>query len=516
MEKLLIVDDEEWIVEGLKLQLPWEEMGIELLQTASNGKEAIMILERDEPTMILTDIRMPEIDGLELAKYIWQKKKACKMIIISGYADFEYARKSIVYGVSAYLTKPVIREELLEAILKIKEDLNSERNIRKRMERLTIDERNRELSQRYLRESNDKTNCTENKKYLTCVFYVTKLKHKDNSRERVGDRFLRLAEETEWNRSGGVFFCNRYDLDQYVLISGYQLECDYDSICHELESDFKRLICSLKEHLEIEGVIGISEPCENLNQSFKAYLQAKFVAENMKGSKECRVITVGEFESIYHKAEVDYEEIKKLILAIESGNRKDVNRLYSHMAEIWKKNSDSLIQTRVNIQEIIISFSKLLTQYGGSLYELGHEYADVFGQIWRVDSCDKLIELSEILMEAVTEYIDTLKYQGHESVVKQIKKYMDAHYTEPLLLGEIAKKYYINAAYFSRIFKKEVGINFNDYVRTKRLEEAALLLKSTDLKVYEIAGRAGFENANYFMKKFQEFYGMTPGKYREQ
>lgn len=185
------------------------------------------------------------------------------------------------------------------------------------------------------------------------------------------------------------------------------------------------------------------------------------------------------------------------------------------MEKKWENDQDALICTRVNIQEIIISLSKLLTQYGGSMYELGHEYADIFARIWKIDSCSKLRKQSKILIEAVMGRIEAIEYQGKESVIGQIKNYIDSHYAETITLNEISKKYYINAAYFSRTFKKEIGTNFNDYIRKIRMEKAVAFLTSTDLKIYEIAGKVGFDNPNYFMKKFQECYGITPGKYRE-
>ena len=107
MEKLLIVDDEEWIVEGLKLQLPWEKYGIVLTEPARNGKEALKIIERERPSIVMSDIRMPQMEGLELAEYVCRNHKECEFIIISGYTDFEYAKKAMSYGVIGYVTKPV-------------------------------------------------------------------------------------------------------------------------------------------------------------------------------------------------------------------------------------------------------------------------------------------------------------------------------------------------------------------------------------------------------------------------
>ena len=178
MEKLLIVDDEEWIVEGLKLQIPWEEYEIELTRTAQNGREAIEILEKENPSIVLTDIRMPLMDGLELANYVYTQKKECELIIISGYADFEYAKKAIAYGVSAYLTKPVIREELAEAIQEILGKLRLKREQKHKLDQLKDMEEYSELSQYYLLENQGQEKQTDNSRYITAVFYVTQLENK--------------------------------------------------------------------------------------------------------------------------------------------------------------------------------------------------------------------------------------------------------------------------------------------------------------------------------------------------
>lgn len=150
------------------------------------------------------------------------------------------------------------------------------------------------------------------------------------------------------------------------------------------------------------------------------------------------------------------------------------------------------------------------------MYLLNHEYTDIFNQIWRVSSCSELMDYCEVLLEAVTDYMDTARNAGKESVIGQIKKYIEIHYAESISLNDTAAKYYMNAAYLSRAFKKETGVNFNDYVKQIRMERAAEFLSGTDMKVYEIARRVGYENENYFMKKFRETFGMTPGQFKDQ
>lgn len=516
MEKLLIVDDEEWIVEGLKMQLPWEEMGIQLTRTAASGLEALEILKEEEPSIVLTDIRMPDMDGLNLAKHIYERGLACETIIISGYADFDYARQAIAYGVSAYLMKPVIREELKKAVQESLVRIQGNRARRYQLEQLWEAEKNLELTQYYLQENQRTDDLTEDKEYLTAVFGVTRLEHKDESQEQEADRFLRLAREIPWSDNQCIFFNNRFNPNQYILIVDMGKSYGHQAVYNQLNRYFRMLQKRVSCEMELEGIIGVSEPYHNVNQTFKAYLQAKFVAENLEGSIECRIVTAKEFDSIYSDVKVNHEEIQKLLIAVEAGDWKQVERLYGDFEQGWVHDSNGLIHMRMSIQEMIISLSKLLKRYGCSMYELGCEYADIFRQIWQIDSCDKLREFSIILIEAAMERIEAVKYQGKESIIRKIQKYVDEHYMEPLNQNEIAKRFYINTAYFSRAFKKEMKVNFTDYVKKLRLEQAAVFLLSTNMKVQEIANRVGYDNPNYFIKKFQEMYEVSPKKYREQ
>lgn len=190
--------------------------------------------------------------------------------------------------------------------------------------------------------------------------------------------------------------------------------------------------------------------------------------------------------------------------------------MYQTLASDWAEEKNRLIRARMNIQEILVSLSALLQRYERSMYLLNHEYTDIFNQIWRAGNCSELMDYCEVLLEAVTDYMDTARNAGKESVIGQIKKYLEIHYAESISLNDTAAKYYMNAAYLSRAFKKETGVNFNDYVKQIRMERAAEFLTGTDMKVYEIARRVGYENESYFMKKFRETLGMTPGQFKDQ
>lgn len=514
MEKLLLVDDEEWILDGLKLILPWNDMGIYLTECAFNGLEAIKIIEKEQPSIILTDIRMPITDGLELAKYVFENNIEAEVIIISGYSDFEYARQAVAYNVSAYLTKPIDCEELtftIENIIKKVQKRREQAHIVSRFEEM---ESNQRLSKLYLSKTEKESIIEEENIYWICVFCVTELYAKDPKISDSSSHFLHLVKKSEWCGNKGLYFRNSTNPNHYIFIANFNKSIPYKIQYNKILQEFDKLLFNIKKEMYIEGSIGISDPYTNTNQSFKAYLQASFITENIVSDTKCSIISNEIFETNYQNTNILNENIRQLAEAIENGYREDTGKILDTLTNYLIRHS--LITIRINIQEVIIVLSSLMMKYNGSMYELNREYADVFRQIWHVDSGEKIIELGTLLVEAVFDYIQSEKNGKKESLFMQIKRYIDDYYYEPITLNDMAKKYFMNVTYFSRKFKHEIGVNFNDYVRNIRLQKAAELLLNTDLKVYEIAQKVGFDNENYFMKKFREEYGITPSLYREK
>lgn len=513
MEKLLIIDDEEWILEGLKLILPWNEMGIELTDTAQNGQEAIEIIENEHPTIVLTDIRMPLLDGLEIAKYVFDKAMETEVIIVSGYSDFEYARQAIKYNVSAYLTKPIDADELRVAISNIIRKLQSQREQICMANRFKEMEVNRMLSKQYLSEREINADFKDEKVYFTCVFQLSCIEMKNHQIIDPESYFLKLIKGSEWCGKEGLCFRNSTNPNQYIFIAEFFKTTSYERQYEKILYEFEKLLVKIRREMQIEGCIGVSAPYANTSLSFKAYLQASFITENSSKDKRINIISNKEFEKKYCELNISHNCIRELTEIIESGNRKRTIDILRNMTDHWL--SQSLFFIRINVQETIIALSSLMAKYDGNMYELNHEYADVFSQIWHVNSGKKLVELCTFLVEAVFDYIQSVKNENKESTVLQIKHYINNHYYENIRLSDMANKYYVNLTYLSRKFKQEIGMNFNDYVREIRLQKASRLLKESDMKVYEIAQKVGFENENYFMKKFREKYDVTPSVYRE-
>lgn len=515
MEKLLIVDDEEWIVEGLKLQLPWEKYGIVLTEPARNGKEALKIIERERPSIVMSDIRMPQMDGLELAEYVCRNHKECEFIIISGYTDFEYAKKAMSYGVIGYVTKPVEREELEVVIKEALKKLE-----KKSMESRTINElqmikENRQFTEKYLKAYIASEEELEQKKYIMTVFHMTSLKIAKEG-EDPASYFLELLRKHMSRQEHTIVFQNMLEKKQYIMITENDACADYEKELQLLKNNIKITLNKIKTKMDLEGVVGISSFYENTNQSFKNYLQTKFIVENIHSDRSCNIMALSEFEKMHSEVEIEYEVIRKLINEVEKCNKSDALKLCKNLAEKWLNGQYPIMFVRVNVQEILINLSQILTKKGDSMYNLNYEYANAIGQIWKIESSENLMELLFKLIEAAIEHIHMRRDHGEETLTEEVKKYIEVHYAEPLTLADVAKMFYVNPTYLSRVFKREIGIGFNDYLRKRRLEVSAELIKTTNLKIYEVANLVGFDNPNYFMKKFLEHYGVTPSKYREE
>lgn len=515
MRKMLIVDDEEWIVEGLKVQLPWGKMGIVLTECGRNGQEAVEIIEKEAPDIVLTDIRMPLMDGLELAKYIYDHHIECEVIIISGYADFDYAKQAIAYQVSAYITKPIEREELQETVEK---SLEKAEERGKKREKAALEAKSRELSQQYLNIPARQSNIQEYKSYFTVLFQADKgnvFWNRHISRDGYSaqeELFLLLAECTQKMHRDSVFFRNENNPMQYIWILDFEVE-EPGILKDSLERMLQRITAEVKRKLAVDIIAGISEVYQNTNRSFEAYLQAKFVVENSAEPGDT-LNTFDAFLKKYNEIRVDTESIRDFMVSVEYGNRRAAKEAFHGLAQKWETEENPLLVFRMNVQEILIQLSALLQKYESNMYKVSKEYVDIFNRIWEIKTCPVLEDTCAVLITDVLEYINRAKNSGTETIVSQIKQYMEKHYRDSITLNDMANEYYINPAYLSRAFKKETGINFNDYLNQIRMNKAAFLLENSKMKIYEVAAEVGYENVNYFMRKFKERYNETPKQYK--
>ena len=496
MTNVLIVDDEKIEREGLKYLLSREE-GERNVFEASNGKQALQIIRSEDIQLVLTDIKMPYMDGLELSRRAKEENPALQIIIFSGYSDFTFAQEAIRYGVTEYILKPVNPEDFHKVIQKAEKVIEQ----RKKKESREIKEKN--FLQQY---------------FLQNYLYSGKLETLEKAKDMIDLEkwngwhcgillesdvaFFDTAEETleeeiqkELRRV--CFYLNLNARQSLLLFQ--DVYCDYQLVANHLYNFMKRKYRDsfyLAVSRKFEGCECLPEILEQLEQQMeeKFYHPEKHVFSN-----EDDVL-----------GEVQDSQIMQMIS--EDITRKDTDQLRKHFACLKEKYHDN---TKYSAMYIKFVFSNVIqelfqeNQFSGER-RLEHE-------IERLYNCRNIMEILEVTEDNIKEYEAFLdrSMSSSRNEVAAVKNYIYQHYEDDLNLEMLAEKVYLSSGYLSFIFKKETGMNLNRYIRVFRMEKAKELLCSTNMKVAQVSEHVGFANVSYFCRSFREYYGSSPESYRK-
>ena len=452
MTNVLIVDDEKIEREGLKYLLSREE-GERNVFEASNGKQALQIIRSEDIQLVLTDIKMPHMDGLELSRRAKEENPALQIIIFSGYSDFTFAQEAIRYGVTEYILKPVNPEDFHKVIQKAEKVIEQ----RKKKESREIKEKN--FLQQY---------------FLQNYLYSGKLETLEKAKD--------MIDLEKWNG----WHC------------GILLESDvafFDTAEETLEEEIQKELRRVCFYLNL-----------NARQSLllfqDVYCDYQLVANHLYNFMKRKYR-----DSFYLAVSRKFEGCECLPEILEQ-----LEQLRKHFACLKEKYHDN---TQYSAMYIKFVFSNVIqelfqeNQFSGER-RLEHE-------IERLYNCRNIMEILEVTEDNIKEYEAFLdrSMSSSRNEVAAVKNYIYQHYEEDLNLEMLAEKVYLSSGYLSFIFKKETGMNLNRYIRVFRMEKAKELLCSTNMKVAQVSERVGFANVSYFCRSFREYYGSSPESYRK-
>ena len=483
MTNVLIVDDEKIEREGLKYLLSREE-GERNVFEASNGKQALQIIRSEDIQLVLTDIKMPHMDGLELSRRAKEENPALQIIIFSGYSDFTFAQEAIRYGVTEYILKPVNPEDFHKVIQK------AEKVIEQRKKKESREIKGKNFLQQYflqnylysgkleiLEKAKDMINLEKWNGWHCGILLESDVAFFDTAEET-------LEEEIQKELRRVCFYLNLNARQSLLLFQ--DVYCDYQLVANHLYNFMKRKYRDsfyLAVSRKFEGCECLPEILEQLEQQMeeKFYHPEKHVFSN---EDDVLKLSVGEMQD---------SQIMQMIS--EDITRKD-NTKYSAMYI-------KFVFSNV-IQELFQE-----NQFSGER-RLEHE-------IERLYNCRNIMEIVEVTEDNIKEYEAFLdrSMSSSRNEVAAVKNYIYQHYEEDLNLEMLAEKVYLSSGYLSFIFKKETGMNLNRYIRVFRMEKAKELLCSTNMKVAQVSERVGFANVSYFCRSFREYYGSSPESYRK-
>lgn len=502
MYDVMLVDDEKLITQGLMNIIDWENLGLKVREIAHNGEEALNKFKEKAVDIIVTDISMPKLTGLELISEIRKINSKTRFTILTGYDEFAYAKEAIKYGVESYILKPINEEELEEVMASIVRSLDY-----KKKEKNILLDKNRKLIQ-YLEEILDENFIYDMKDSISIDIYnkiytVANIKFmkKEDEEDRVD-----IEDIVDGYTNDRYEILYKYD-DQAILINSWDKNISRNEIINYYEGIKENLIKESKKEI----FMSIGDTVFDIKDIRKSYKVANDLKKYIltEGTNKCiykeNIRDIKE-KKMNFKEEIDY--INKLI--IEKSN-KDLEKYISEILEnkeLTPKNIyDFSIKIIILIDDISNEF-KLEKKYGRD--SLSNTIIKLCNESTRKSVKAFIIREIEELIEAM--YKSTVKYSP---VVQQIVNIVDDRYYEELSLKILAHQYNINSSYLGQIFSKETGSSFSEYLNKTKNMKAKELILNTNMKINDIAKAVGYIDTSYFYRKFKKYYGVCPSTLRE-
>lgn len=541
MLKIFLAEDEVIVRETIKRMIPWEDLGFELVGEAADGEMALPLLLRQKPDLLITDIKMPFMDGLTLAKVAKKEIPGLKVVILSGYDDFNYAKQAINIGVEDYLLKPITKNALIERLTEIRSRYEHEKTQKEYYEKFHREmqayEKNssRDFFEALVSGSMDMMEIYRRSEKLGLdivaeaynVLIFTMNCEEDFSGQREGyseweAESLELLEEFfSENTSAMLFRCNIFSYG--VLIKGQKetIEENTRSCVSEIQRIFDR-----KEQKR-QWFVAAGEPVERLSQIQKSYYSASrafsqryLYDENIlyydeMASMEKKNVT--EDDSTYLQ-KVDVNALNPVILQkfLSNGLLEETeNFVKDYFYAIGQEPLESLVFRNYVTLNVRFSVMSFLKEIGCDTRTLEQEDTeDVLSESSK--SLENAIAYAKKIISQAIALRDQNSGNKNRSILKTAVDFIDSHYMEEdMSLNKAANAANVSANHFSALFSQNMGQTFIEYLTNLRMNKAKEYLRCTSMRSSEIAGEIGYKDAHYFSYLFKKTQGMTPSDYRK-
>lgn len=506
MYKVFIVDDEPFIVEGLYDIVDWPLFGLEIVGHAENGRQALEALKTTPADVLITDISMPIMDGLSLISEVRKLHEDMKVIILSGFNEFDYLKEGMRLGIENYLLKPINVEELESTL----------RNTVQKLDRIQPKEQYDDYDIQILKDNtlyrwlNGQIAEAEfaeragllDLKLRAANFGVCVLRTKAS----LSVLFERVTGFLE-TRDEQVTLCRDVDGD-LVLIASFSGEEDGRKVFIHLVEDLSMELSVMSRQVHI-GVGRIEPVSEEASLSYKEAKRALeyYIVYPERLFIEYRQLAPGQALSFSSGHSLSWAEYSKLILSGDTDElKKNIRDDFEQLKQREGVRPDDLQSAAM---ELVIRFKMELQEI--KLIEEAVHFKQALSQIQSSQSFDGLVE---ILQEVADITVNSLMRDAKSPVVHQVLNYIHGHFAEELSLKTLGAYYHIHPVYLGQLFLKETGGTFAEYINKYRIEKAKELLKMTNHKVHEIARNVGYWETGYFYKQFRKYVGISPTDFK--
>lgn len=520
--KAFFVEDEIVTREGIRDNVDWRGNGFEFCGEAPDGEMALPLINAAQPDLLITDIKMPFMDGLELCKIVRERMPWVKIVILSGHDEFEYAQKAINLGVTEYLLKPVTPHDLHQVLQRIAAQIEQDHREQEHLKKLKrqVDENRSAMRERLL--------------LSLAMGSVSSAEAIDKGHvlglDLVAACYLVVVVRIDLRPTVAAFDYQEYHRVQQVL--AVPLEQRPDVLL--IKKDVEELVLIMKGN----------SPESLREQKHRLVPAIQREAETLGGS-----VTIG-CGAVKHRLTDIYQSFVEALIEAQGINNRDTAPLNSNVgkAELLKINKsavesylrcgvkedfaeffDSFIQPLCEpalksylvkdylVMDIALTAAKFVADLGGNVDQVVPALDNMEATLSEITTVEQLRDqLQNILVSALT-YRDSLTSHQHSMMLQQVHEYIDQHYMDSTLsLNEVAGRVSLSPSHFSTVFSQETGQTFKEYLTEVRIQRAKELLRSTTLRSLEISYQIGYSDPHYFSYVFRKHTGLSPKEYRQQ
>lgn len=504
MVTMVIVDDEPLIRKGLE-SLDWESIGVHVVGVVSNGLDALAIIKRYRPNILFTDIKMPGIDGLQLIRMAQQLCPNIRSIILTGYTDFEYARKAITLRVDDYILKPCEPQEVLDTIGRIVrpmvagKGMDGSENLRMRIEDLLHN-----AMKGIARQNTDQFN------ELNQTSMVVALLQNDEEAAH-GSIINIIGDECKKSELLG-FWTVPMESNMTALVFRYGFGEEFD-----LEEMVASACCRAFERAGAAAKgcrLGISAQLDGKKQLREGYLQAQKCLSLLFSRQDENCCRYTDSAKHIDRPETPVKQMQQVLSCFETRNYAGVEKAVEELCDFYRSHP---------VEECFIKYV-IIDICRSSQYIMAQRTADAMAilamdEYLAISDAPSLKALESYTKQFLRDNINRMQSQSDipaNQLFYNIEAYIDAHYAEDIGLNDLAAHVHMNRDYLGRLIKKQYQTTFNQLLLTIRLEKSCVLLADSDMPISNIAGAVGINDPRYFGQVFKNRYHMPPSEYRKK
>ena len=524
MIRTVLADDEKKVVYLLQKLIDWERLGYEIVGIAHDGISALELVEKQDAQLLITDIRMPGYDGIELIRRVKENSPGTHIIIISGYREFEYAQSALKYGVEDYLLKPLKKDELTSILMRVTEKQDEE--VRQEYRQKKDVEKMQELMTAQLRRSayrdvpfpgKERLNDEFGFGFADGIFYTAIVKPDipEGWKHPEGFRLvLQHALEIMRKELG--------DIASEYAVSVFQEGIIAVINCTEFNGvEVKQCFTKIRREIEkqrdlfwdIKAFVAIGSRKQRTEELPGSFLDAVWLCKD----RLCR-------QQVWRDADAEQPEYDRRY-EIDEGARRRIREAAEYLdEELFKQELEDsfsdLMQSDGLNGQMAEDWFRQVTVTSISGMERGQNIERTFTEriyelIWYCASLQEVYALLEQMICRKILQIREEKEEKESRPITEAKRYIQAHFQEELKLEDVSSHVGFNTTYFSSLFKKETGKNFSDYVTELRINKAKELLYSDELTIHDICEQVGYRDLKYFSRLFKKATGTSPSEYRK-